>query len=310
MKVDRLISIIMILLEQKRVSAQALSEMFEVSPRTIYRDIDAINRAGIPVRSLSGVGGGFEIMPNYKLDKRVFSSAELAALLMGLNSLSSMVRSEDLLHALAKVKSLIPAESAESVTFKAKQFSVDLSPWLHEQSNQPYLELIQTALQENRLLSFDYRDRHGQKTTRIIEPYQLVLKSGQFYLQGYCYHRQDYRLFRLSRMSKLQLKKETFTPRAYPQPQLDYPDSSSPQKILVTLRIHHASLNRVLDVFPEAQVSSEGGEYDIVSFSFFANDYYYDLLLSFGAQCECLAPPAVRSEIKRRVQALAALYAD
>ena len=109
MKVDRLVSIIMILLEKKRIGAQELADRFEVSPRTIYRDIDAINMAGIPVRSTSGVGGGFEIMPEYKMDKRVFSTAELSALLMGLSSLSGMVRGEELLSALAKVRSFIPA---------------------------------------------------------------------------------------------------------------------------------------------------------------------------------------------------------
>ena len=74
MKVDRLVSIIMILLDKERIGAQELADMFEVSPRTIYRDIDAINMAGIPVRSISGVGGGFEIMQNYKLDSVYFRS--------------------------------------------------------------------------------------------------------------------------------------------------------------------------------------------------------------------------------------------
>lgn len=83
MRVDRLVSLIMILLEKERVGAQELAEMFEVSPRTIYRDMDTINMAGIPVCSTSGVGGGFEIMREYKLDKRVFSTADLSAILMG-----------------------------------------------------------------------------------------------------------------------------------------------------------------------------------------------------------------------------------
>ena len=87
MKVDRLVSIIMILLDKKRIGAQELADMFEVSPRTIYRDIDTINMAGIPVRGAPGVGGGFEIMQKYKIDKKVFSSTDLSALLMGLSSL-------------------------------------------------------------------------------------------------------------------------------------------------------------------------------------------------------------------------------
>ena len=92
MKIDRLVSIIMVLLDKERIGAQELADLFEVSPRTIYRDIDTINMAGIPIRSVSGVGGGFEIMPNYKIDKTVFSADDLSAFLLGLYSLSDMIR--------------------------------------------------------------------------------------------------------------------------------------------------------------------------------------------------------------------------
>lgn len=130
MKIDRLVSIIMILLEKERVGAQELADMFEVSLRTIYRDIDAINMAGIPVASISGVGGGFEILPNYKVDKKIFSSADLTTLLTGLTSVSSMVRGEELVHALAKVRSLIPAGKEKDIELKANQIYIDLSPWM------------------------------------------------------------------------------------------------------------------------------------------------------------------------------------
>lgn len=179
MKVDRLVSIIMILLEKKRIGAQELADIFEVSPRTIYRDIDAINMAGIPVRSMSGVGGGFEIMQEYKLDKKVFSTAELSTLLMGLSSLSNIVRGNELINTLAKVKSFIPADKAKDIEIKANQICIDLSPWMGNRNIQPYLEIIKTALQENRLLTFKYVALHGNKTSRTVEPYQLVLKSSQ-----------------------------------------------------------------------------------------------------------------------------------
>lgn len=129
MKIDRLVSIITMLLERERIGAQELADLFEVSPRTIYRDIDVINMAGIPVHSISGVGGGFEIMQKYKIDKNVFSTADLSALLMGLSSLSNMVRSEELVHALAKVKSFIPADSAGDIELRTNQLCIDLSPW-------------------------------------------------------------------------------------------------------------------------------------------------------------------------------------
>ena len=192
MKVDRLVNIIMILLEKRRVSAQELADTFEVSPRTIYRDIDAISMAGIPIRATSGVGGGFEIMPDYKVDKKVFSENDLSALLMGLSGLFNMTHGNELVNALAKVKSFIPADRAKDIELKANQVCIDLSPWVSNRNTQAYLETLKTALQENRLVSFRYIDGHGNETTRTVEPYQLVLKGNQWYFQGYCLHKKDY----------------------------------------------------------------------------------------------------------------------
>ena len=171
MKIDRLVSIIMILLDKKRISAQELADMFEVSPRTIYRDIDAINMAGIPVRSASGVGGGFEIMQEYKVDKKVFSADDLSVLLMGLSGLSNMVRGDELVHTLAKVRSFIPAHRAKDIELKINQVHIDLRPWMGSGNIQPYLEIIKAAMQESRLVSFGYIAHHGngsQRTRRTI----------------------------------------------------------------------------------------------------------------------------------------------
>lgn len=177
MKIDRLVSMIMILLDKERISAQELADIFEVSTRTIYRDIDAINMAGIPIRSTPGINGGFEIMPNYKVDKKVFTTDDLSALLMGLSSLSNMVRGDELVNALAKVRSFIPADKAKDIELKSSQIHVDLSPWMGNRNLQPYLELIKTALQDSRLLTFTYTDTHSNQTVRTVEPYQLVFTS-------------------------------------------------------------------------------------------------------------------------------------
>ena len=138
MKVDRLVSIIMTLLDKRRIGAQELADMFEVSPRTIYRDIDTINMAGIPIRSISGVGGGFEIMPEYKIDKNVFSAADLSAILTGLSNLSNIVRSDELVNVLAKIKSFIPANRAKEIEIKTNQICIDLSSWSGNENIQPY----------------------------------------------------------------------------------------------------------------------------------------------------------------------------
>lgn len=308
MKVDRLVSIIMMLLDKKRIGAQELASMFEVSSRTIYRDIEAINMAGIPIRSISGVGGGFEIMPEYKIDKKVFSTADLSAILMGLSSLSNMVRGDELVSALAKVKSFIPAEKAKDIEIKTNQICIDLSPWIGNRNIRPYLETIRTALQDCKLLSFEYTAHRGNKTVRTVEPYQLVLKSSYWYFYGYCCTRNDYRLFRLSRMSKLQMEQETFVPRDYQKPILDFEEILVAMQTEVKIRIHKSILDRVLEYCTFDQFTPDGDEHYIVNFPFIENDYHYDILLSFGDKCECLEPLHIRTEIKRKIQDMAAIY--
>ena len=310
MKIDRLVSIIMILLDQERVGAQELAEQFEVSPRTIYRDIDAINLAGIPVRAISGVNGGFEIMPQFKIDRKVFSTADLSAILMGLSSLSGMMRGDELVHALAKVRSFIPASQAKDVELRSNQVLIDLSPWTGSKTVQSNLERIQTALLENRLLSFEYLNHDGNKTARTAEPYRLVLKNSLWYWQGYCYARNDFRLFKLSRMSNLQVLTETFVPREHPKPQLDFSDAAAARQTTITLRIHKSILERVLDYICSEDIKPDGEEHYIVRYPLIENDFYYGMLLSFGDKCECIEPPHVRAEMKRRAEAIAVLYAD
>lgn len=308
MKVDRLVSIIMMLLDKKRIGAQELANTFEVSPRTIYRDIEAINMAGIPIRSISGVGGGFEIMPEYKIDKKVFSTADLSAILMGLSSLSNMVRGDELVNALAKVKSFIPSEKAKDIEIKTNQICIDLSPWIGNRNIRPYLETIRTALQDCKLLSFEYTAHRGNKTVRTVEPYQLVLKSSHWYFYGYCCTRNDYRLFRLSRMSELQMEQETFVPRDYQKPILDFEEILVAMQTEVKIRIHKSILDRVLEYCTFDHFTPDGDEHYFVNFPFIENDYHYDILLSFGDKCECLEPLHIRTEIKRKIQNMAAIY--
>ena len=310
MKIDRLVSIIMTLLDRERIGARELADTFEVSPRTIYRDIEAINLAGIPIHSVSGVGGGFEIMPEYKLDNKVFSTADLSAILMGLSSLSNVVRDDELINAFEKVKSFIPAEKARDIEIKANQISIDPSPWIGRRNIQPYLEMIKTALREHKLLCFEYTAHHGNRTLRTVEPYQLVWKGSHWYVQGYCYFRNDYRLFKLSRISKLQMKQEAFIPRDYQKPILDFDEILETMQTEIKIRIHKSVLDRVLEYCTYDRFVPDGDEYYIVKFPFIENDYHYDILLGFGDKCECLEPVRIRTEIRRKIQDMAAVYGD
>ena len=310
MKVDRLVSIIMTLLNKERIGAQELADMFEVSPRTIYRDIDAINMAGIPIRSISGVGGGFEIMPEYKIDKNVFSTADLLAILMGLSNLSNMIQSDELVNVLAKIKSFIPADRAKDIEIKKNQINIDLSSWSGNRNIQPYLQMIKTAIEDYKQISFGYIAHHGNKTVRTVEPYQLVLKSSHWFFYGYCYHRNAYRLFRLSRMSELQIEQKTFVPRDYQQPILDFETIIETMQEEIKIRIHKSVLDRVLEFCTCEHFLPDGDEHYIVDFPFLENEYYYDILLSFGDKCECLEPLHIREKMKQKIQNIAAIYKD
>ena len=308
MKIDRLVSIIMILLEKERISAQKLAKMFEVSTRTIYRDIEAISMAGIPVLATSGSGGGIEIMKDYKVDKKIFSTDDLSALLMGLSNISGMVRGSEVANALAKVKSFIPSEKAKSIELKASQIYIDLTPWEGNASVKNALEIIKKALQENRLLIFTYIDGHGSKTSRTVEPYQLVFKSRAWYVQTFCRLKNDYRLFRLSRMSDLKILEETFTPREYQKPFLDFEETARSLQTDIKIRIHKSVLDRILDFCPYERLSQDGEEYYLADYPFFDSDYYYDMLLSLGDKCEILEPAHVREKLKQKIKNLAKVY--
>lgn len=308
MKLERLMSITMMLLDKKRISAKALAETFEVSLRTIYRDIESITKSGIPIHATSGVGGGFEIMPDYKIDRQVFSTADLSAILMGLSGLSNMIRGDELINALAKVKSFIPAAHSKAIEVKTNQIHIDLNPWLGNQNIRPALELIKQALQENQILSFTYVDRHSQQTSRTVEPCQLVLKGNHWYLYSFCLKRQDFRLFRLSRILNLHLNTEHFLPRAFQKPQLDFTTEITTMQTPIKLRIHHSILDRVLAFCSLDHFTPDGEAHYLVDFPFIENDYYYDRLFSFGDQCECLAPLAVRQEVQRRLSGMISIY--
>ena len=247
-------------------------------------------------------------MQKYKIDKKVFSAADLSAILMGLSNLSTMIRGDELVNALAKVKSFIPADRAKDIELKANQIYIDLSPWIGNRNIQAYLEIIKTSLLESKLLSFEYADRYGNKTARTAEPYQLVLKNSHWYLQGYCLKRNDFRLFKLSRIANLQIQEEFFTPRDYQNPQLDFADILATMQTKIKIRIHKSVMDRVLDFCAYEHFSPDGNEHYLVSFPFIENEYYYNILFSFGDKCECLEPLHIRAEMKRRIHDIAALY--
>lgn len=305
MKLERIVAIIMLLLQHRKISATRLAEMFEVTPRTIYRDIDTINAAGIPIITFPGVNGGVGIMEEYKIEKRLFTISDITSLLIGLGSIP--LSGEDILNTIAKIKGLVPKEQMRDIELKSNKITIDYTPWHGSKTLPPNIEEIKTALDGNHLLSFQYSDHSGKETARKIEPYRLLLKHSTWYLQGYCTLRQDFRTFRLSRMSSLRVLDEAFVPREFELKMPDAPDEPQ-QKITIKLLVDESLRGWMADFCGEESIEPYGSNKFIVNFPFIESDYGYSFLLRFGDKCECLGPETIRQEVIRRASSLVELY--
>jgi len=294
LKIDRLVSIIMILLERKKISATMLAEMFEVSTRTIYRDIETINSAGIPIITYPGVNGGIGIMDEYKIDKKLFTTSDIAALLMSLGSISHAITNDDIISTLAKIKGLVPDEQVRDIELKSNQITIDLTPWIGNRNMQLSLEKIKKALDGKSFISFEYSNSSGKRSNRKIEPYRLVLKESNWYLQGYCTFRGGFRIFKLSRISLLEVLDETFIPREFDTRPLGMWEDIEKNIIVIKLLVHESLRDKMLEHCGEEGIQSYGENKLIVNFPFEESEFGYNLLLSFGDKCECVEPEHVR----------------
>lgn len=270
--------------------------------------VEAIHLAGIPILSIPGVHGGFSIMPQYKVDKKIFTASDIAALLTGLGSVSSVIAGAETAGMLAKLKSLIPPHQAEEIELKSSQISIDLKPWMGNAKLPVFLEMIKTALQKQRLLAFQYTDGKGKTGSRKIEPHQLVLKENHWYVQGFCLEREAFRLFKLSRISELTLLENSFSFREIPAGISEFTKSMAQKQGEIQLLVQESALDRVREYCGDEQITPCGEKKYLVRFPFIADDAGYHLLFSFGDGCECLAPAVVRNEMIRRVENLARRY--
>lgn len=196
MKIDRLIGILSILLQEDKVTAPELAKRFEVSRRTINRDIEDLLLAGIPIVTAQGTGGGISIMDGYKMDKTILSTKDMQMILAGLRSLDSIGGS----HYYGQLMEKLKAGSSEYIG-GTESILIDLSSW-HKDSLPPKIEAIQDAIELNKHISFEYYSPKGY-SSRTIEPYYLVFKWTDWYVYGYCLLREDFRIFKLNRMTNI-----------------------------------------------------------------------------------------------------------
>jgi len=216
MKIDRLISIIVLLLRKEKVKAKQLAERYEVSVRTILRDVDAINQAGIPIVTYRGANGGIGIAEGFRIDKSVLNYDEMASVIALLNGIGSLsIGQSDFL--MEKMKCNLNQEQIESINRKSRQLVIDLSPWGRSKIVNDKLEHFRKAINESLEVIIKYADFSGISTERKIEPYTLILKGQNWYLHAYCRLRDAFRLFKVGRIKEFTLLDSTFTPRELPE---------------------------------------------------------------------------------------------
>ncbi len=309
MKINRIITIIMILLQRDRVSARFLSEQLNVSLRTIYRDIQVIERARIPIITYAGSQGGISILKDYKISKGLFTKDDVIVLLKGLNLLSSPILSENeksITH--EKIKSFLSQQELNDLGNDLNQLAVDLSPWFLKQNINNKITIIKGALKQQLLLSFDYRKIKNNAISRLIEPYQLLFKEKEWYLQGYCLNRNDFRIFKLSKMSKVHKTDINFIKRSTPDMVSLFKQDMKTKVFKIKLLIDSSILERILDYCDERDIHPFKDNKYLADFDFIEDDYSYGLLMSFGDKCLCLAPEHVRNELIQRTEKLWLLY--
>lgn len=308
MKIDRLISIIMVLLNNERVSAIKLAEMFEVSTRTIYRDIETISLSGIPITTYNGANGGISIMEEYKVDKNIFTTSDISTILMGLSSVSTTLSNKEIIGTLEKVKSLLPKEQSKDIELKSNQITIDLTTWMGNKSFQSNIEKVKSALNDNKHLQFEYYGVNRNKDKRCIEPYKLILKENNWYLQGYCILKEDFRVFKLSRISNLEILEFVFTPREFKSKPLDGSGWIDKRLITIKLLVDWSLREQMIERCGEDNVQAYGEDKFIVDFPFVADDFGYNILMGFGDKCECLSPENIRIELIKRIKKLLYVY--
>ena len=297
MKMERLIGILSILLQREKVTAPELAERFEVSRRTIQRDVESLCRAGIPIATAQGAGGGISIMEGYRVDRTVLTAPEMQAILAGLRSLDSVSGTRRYAQLMEKLSAgtggLVPGGT---------HMLIDLSSW-YKTSLPPKIELIQGAIEQHRAIRFTYFSPKGE-SVRTVEPCYLVFHWSTWYVWGWCRMRKDFRMFKLNRMTELTTG-EPFDPRSAPLPDLE-PERVFPIKYQVTVLFHPSCRWRLVEEYGadcftvelDGRLRFTGGFPDA--------DSVLSWVLTFGDKAELLEP----EELRERLSALTKVLAD
>jgi predicted DNA-binding transcriptional regulator YafY len=300
-KVERLISIIMILLKKEVVSTTEFAQLFNVSKRTILRDMETLSLSNIPIYSVNGVHGGYGIMDEYKVDKRLLSNSDLENILTALGGLEKILVSSEVEMTIKKIEAMVSPLSLNS--------SIQLSfyDWEGRSEILEALKTCQEAILKRRLVSFDYIDKNGTTTKRIVEPYQLHFSETSWYLKGFCLHRMGYRTFKLSRIDQLTMDEKTFNPRDYLLEQ-EREASYQPELVAVKALISPSIKDQFIERYGRKSIENYSSEFLLATIYVPQNNIGFQFSASFGTNLKIVEPNSYMEDFRNYLNKMMEIY--
>ncbi len=292
---SRLFEIVYLLLDQRKVTARDLAERFEVSVRTIYRDIDALSVAGIPVCTEKGRGGGISLMDGFVLQNSLLSDEERDRIMMGLQTLRAAQYPETD-EVLSKLGGIFGQKDTGWI-------KVDFSGW--GTSERETFQLLKEAVLKKLTISFDYFGANAEKARRFVEPLRLLYRGKAWYVQGYCRAR-GYRIFRVSRIKNAVATGETFQRERSELPEESEKDAAA-NCTQITLYVNEKLAYRVYDEFDEQDVERAEDGF-VVRMCMPVDEWVYGYILSFGPFARVLEPQTVREAVVKRIEEMMKNY--
>lgn len=300
MKIDRLIGIITTLQQKKQVTAPYLAEKFEVSRRTINRDIETICRAGIPIVTTQGMGGGISLMEGFAFDTTVFTKQELSAILTGLQSLDSVSRSS----ASGRLMQKIGGDPAVALS---DHMLIDLASF-YKDALSDKIEQIQLAIRERRCISFHYYYNKGE-SDKLVEPCLIVFKWSDWYVFGFCRERRDFRMYKLRRLWELKVTEETYEAREIPEEKKHF-GSHMTDDYLITATYDRSVKYRLVEEYgPDSFTVLEDGQL-YTEWGFTDSEDAVLWFLGFGDKVTVTGPPEMVEKMKVALRDMAKKYEE
>jgi predicted DNA-binding transcriptional regulator YafY len=299
MKLDRLMSVLTILLQTDRVTASELADKFEISRRTIIRDIEALCLAGIPIITQRGLNGGISIAEGFKLDKTVLTTDELSGIIAAIKGLGSVSEQPQIDRTLAKL-----GANSEAVISMSEPVVIDLASH-YKGSLTRKIEQIKSAVREARLVEFDYYYEKGEAHRRI-EPYFVIFQWSAWYVFGFCTKRQDWRMFKLNRLWNLSVCDEGYNARDIPPEKRDFNSHFTDDKKLTALFDKSAKYLLIDAYGPDCYHETEDGLHFEIGYT--NPSYIISWLLGFGDKVKVLEPADISSEIQTTAKNILSVY--